>query len=81
MPEGKHTVGLENSTTFLKATREGHITGTATPLTRGRRSHVWEVAVTNDDGRLVAKGRVRMIVLENDASVAGETVALKTGGA
>ena len=77
MPDGKHTVGLENSTTFLRATREGTLTATGTPLTRGRRSHVWEVAITDDDGRLVAKGRVRMLVLENDAHLAGETVTLK----
>lgn len=78
MPEGKHTVGLENSTTFLRATREGTLTATGTPLSRGRRSHVWEVAITGDDGRLVAKGRVRMLVLEPDAQLAGEAVRVET---
>ncbi len=77
MPEGRHTVGLENSTTFLRATREGTLTARGTPLTRGRRSHVWEVEITDGAGRLVAKGRVRMLVLEGDATLAGEAVTVK----
>mgnify|MGYP002078543734 CR=1 FL=1 len=77
IPEGRHTVGLENSTTFLRATREGHLTATAPPLARGRRSHVWEVAVTDDGGRLVAKGRVRLLCLEGDAQLAGESVRFR----
>lgn len=77
MAEGRHTVGLENSTTFLRAVREGRLVGTATPLTRGRRSHVWEVEIRDADDRLAAKGRVRMLCLEGDARLAGETVALR----
>ena len=33
---GRSAVGLENATTFLKAVRDGTLTGRATPLTRGR---------------------------------------------
>ncbi|MEQ9324060.1 MAG: PaaI family thioesterase, partial [Polyangiaceae bacterium] len=74
----RSAVGLENATTFLKAVRDGTLTGRATPLTRGRRTQVWEVRVTDDDDRLVAQGRVRMLCLEGGAEVAGETVAVKT---
>jgi uncharacterized protein (TIGR00369 family) len=77
MAEGRHAVGLENSTTFVRAVREGRLVGTATPLTRGRRSHVWEVEIRDADDRLAAKGRVRMLCLEGGAQLAGETVALK----
>ena len=79
MPDGRHTVGLENSTTFLRATREGSLTARATPLARGRRSHVWEVEVRDDEDRLVAKGRVRMLCLEGDAQLAGEKVTVQAG--
>lgn len=75
---GRSAVGLENATTFLKAVREGTLTGRATPLSRGRRTQVWEVRITDDDDRLVAHGRVRMLCLEGGAQVAGETVAMKT---
>lgn len=78
-PLGYHTVGLENSTSFLRAVREGTLQARAVPLTRGRRTQVWEVTVTGDDGRVAATGRVRMICLEVGAEVAGETVDIKTG--
>jgi len=78
--EGRHTVGLENSTSFLRGVRGGTITGTATPLSLGRRSHVWEVAIRDAEERLVASGRVRMIVLDAGSDVGGEQVALKSGG-
>jgi uncharacterized protein (TIGR00369 family) len=76
--EGKNTVGLENSTSFLRAVRSGKLRCTARPLVRGRRSHVWEAQVHDDDGRLVASGRVRMLVLEQGARADGEAVVIKT---
>ncbi|MEZ4446113.1 MAG: PaaI family thioesterase [Polyangiaceae bacterium] len=78
MAIGRSAVGLENSTSFLRAVRDGVLTGRATPLARGKRSQVWQVEVTDGDQRLVATGRVRMLCLEAGAAVAGETVAVKT---
>jgi len=75
--EGRTTVGLENATSFLKAVREGTLRCTATPLVRGRRSHVWEARIEDDEGRTVAAGRVRMMVLEPGAAAAGSTVEMK----
>jgi 1,4-dihydroxy-2-naphthoyl-CoA hydrolase len=73
-------VGLENHTSFLHATRAGRLRVTARPLSRGRRTQVWEGHVTDDTGRLVATGRVRLMALDAGAVLAGETAALKTGG-
>lgn len=56
-------VGLENHTTFVRAARSGTIRGTARPVVRGRRTHVWEAEVRDDRGRLLATGRVRLLVL------------------
>jgi len=77
MAEGKSVVGLENSTSFLRAAREGVLRVRALPLTRGRRTQVWEGTVTDASGRAVATGRVRLLSLEADAALAGETVAVK----
>ena len=77
MPLGKTAVGLENTTSFLRAVRQGHLHGVGVPLARGRRSHVWQVTITDDDQRVVASGRVRMICMDTGAQVAGETVAMK----
>ncbi|HEU4728620.1 MAG TPA: PaaI family thioesterase [Kofleriaceae bacterium] len=77
MPKGQTAVGLENTTSFLRAVRSGTLIGIARPLHRGRASQVWEVEVRGDDGKLAATGRVRMLCLEPGAAVAGETVTLK----
>ena len=75
--EGKSTVGLENTTAFLRAVRSGTLRGTARPLARGRRSHVWEAEIKDDRDRLVASGRVRHMVLDPGAEADGETVTLE----
>ncbi|MBL4632611.1 MAG: PaaI family thioesterase [Kofleriaceae bacterium] len=76
MARGQTTVGLENTTSFLKAVRTGTLYGKAVPLTRGRRTHVWDVTITDDEQRIVATGRVRMLCLEQGTAIGGEVVAL-----
>ena len=76
LSEGKSVVGLENHTSFLRAVREGKLIATGKPVTRGRRSHVWEVSVAEESGRLVATGRVRLLILDAGADVAGGKLEL-----
>jgi 1,4-dihydroxy-2-naphthoyl-CoA hydrolase len=71
MGAGQSVVGLENSTSFLRACRGGKLTVTARPLTKGRRSQVWEATVTDESGKAVAAGRVRLMCLEPGAAIAG----------
>ncbi len=66
LPQGKSVVGLENHTSFLLAVREGKLRAVARPLMRGKRTQVWEAAITDAAGRTVATGHVRFIVLEGD---------------
>jgi 1,4-dihydroxy-2-naphthoyl-CoA hydrolase len=79
MPRGQTAVGLENTTSFLRAVRSGKLIGIARPLHRGRATQVWEAEIRGDDGKVAATGRVRMLCLEPGAKIAGETVALKSG--
>jgi len=74
MPRGQSVVGIENHTSFIRAVREGLIRVVARPLTRGRRSQVWEATASDEQGRLVATGRVRLLCLEPGSDLAGETV-------
>ena len=74
MPRGQHVVGLENHTSFLRAVRSGRLRAVAVPITRGRRSQVWEGRVLDEQDRLVATGRVRLINLEGDEELAGESI-------
>ncbi|MCA9626791.1 MAG: PaaI family thioesterase [Myxococcales bacterium] len=75
---GYSVVGLENSTSFVRAVREGTLTGRATPVHRGRRSQVWEATIEDEAGRTVANGRVRLMCLEPDVPLAGRGVAATT---
>jgi uncharacterized protein (TIGR00369 family) len=77
LPHGRTIVGLENHTSFLHAVREGVLRATARPLTRGRKTQVWEGTITDATGRVAASGRVRFLCLEPGATVAGETLGPK----
>ena len=77
MPRGQTTVGLENSTSFLRATRTGKLIGIGKPIHRGRSSQVWQVVVEDEAGKVAATGRVRMMCLAAGASLGGEVVAIK----
>ena len=79
LPRKRHTVGLENSTAFLRAVREGTLRGRAVPVAIGRRTHVWEATIRDDAGRAVATGRVRMLCVEQGTEIAGQTVAVQRG--
>jgi 1,4-dihydroxy-2-naphthoyl-CoA hydrolase len=50
----------------------------AKPLTRGRRTQVWEASVYDEAGKMAATGRVRLLVLEPGAEIAGEQVSIKS---
>lgn len=74
VPQGRSVVGVENHTSFVRAVRGGRITVTAKPITRGRRSQVWEATAVDEQGRIVSTGRVRLLCLERDAELAGRKV-------
>lgn len=55
-----HVVGLSNATHFIRAVRSGLLSVEATPLQRGRTQQLWQVFIADEQGRLVAKGEVRL---------------------
>ena len=57
-------VGIELNVNHLRAVTKGHITATGTPLHSGRSVAVWDVRVQDDDGRLIAVGRLTLAVRE-----------------
>src|SRR5438034_11843379 len=72
---GQHVVGLENNTSFIRAVRAGaRLRAVATPITRGRKTQVWDAKVEDGDGRVVATGRVRLLCLDKEEALAGEQV-------
>ena len=60
--EGKIAVGLSNFTSFMRPILSGHIHAEARRRHRGSTTWVWEVELTDDEGRLCALSRVTMAV-------------------
>jgi uncharacterized protein (TIGR00369 family) len=53
--DAKGTTTIESKTNFIGSAREGMtVIATATPIHRGRRTHVWQTRVETEEGKLVA---------------------------
>jgi uncharacterized protein (TIGR00369 family) len=55
-------VGIELNVNHLRAVTNGHVVATGTPLHAGRSVAVWDVRVQDDEGRLIAVGRLTLAV-------------------
>jgi len=66
-PKQKVCVGLEINTSHVKMVRDGFVTATARPLHLGKSTQLWDVPITDDEGRLVSTTRIRMAVLDRPA--------------
>jgi 1,4-dihydroxy-2-naphthoyl-CoA hydrolase len=62
--DGKAAMGLSNQTSFLRPITEGTIHARATRRHAGRTTWVWEVDITDDDGRLCVVTRMTVAVRE-----------------
>jgi uncharacterized protein (TIGR00369 family) len=60
--QGEIAVGLSNSTSFLRPITAGTIHARATRLHRGRTTWVWDVEISDDDGRACALTRMTIAV-------------------
>jgi uncharacterized protein (TIGR00369 family) len=58
--KGQVGVGLVNTTNILRPLTEGRVHIEAVPLSQGRTQQLWRVDITDDDGRLVAHGELRL---------------------
>lgn len=57
-------VGVNNNTDFFRAVSSGALVSTAVPLHQGRSQQVWIVETHDAEGRLVARGQLRVQNLE-----------------
>jgi 1,4-dihydroxy-2-naphthoyl-CoA hydrolase len=66
--EGKVAMGLSNQTSFLRPITDGTIHAEATRKHRGRGTWVWEVEISDDQGRLCVLTRMTVAVRSRPAS-------------
>lgn len=57
---GEFAVGLANHTDFLRPHRSGELRVTATPIQQGRTQQLWQCDITRPDGKLIARGQLRL---------------------
>ncbi|HQV69783.1 MAG TPA: hotdog fold thioesterase [Thermoflexales bacterium] len=60
----KIVVGLEINCNHIRAVRSGYVHGVAKPIHLGGTTHVWDIRITNDDGKLVCVSRLTLAVLD-----------------
>ncbi|HEX3098329.1 MAG TPA: hotdog fold thioesterase [Usitatibacter sp.] len=61
--EREAVVGLEINANHLRGKRDGVVTATATPVHVGRRTQVWEVRITDEQGKAVCVSRCTLAVI------------------
>lgn len=57
-------VGLEVNANHVRGVKSGTVTGRAKIVHAGRKTHLWQVDITNEEGKLVCTGRLTVIVVE-----------------
>jgi 1,4-dihydroxy-2-naphthoyl-CoA hydrolase len=57
---GQFAVGVNNNTDFIRSMTAGRLDVVAEPIQQGRTQQLWQVLLTREDGKLVARGQVRL---------------------
>lgn len=63
-PNRQHAVGLEINANHIRSVREGWVYGKVTPIHVGRTTHIWDIRITDEAGKLVCVSRLTVAVLE-----------------
>lgn len=61
-------VGLEINANHIRSAREGFVTGIASPLHIGANTHVWDVRIYDDLGKMICVSRLTVAVIPRKES-------------
>jgi len=62
-PNEEISVGLDINANHIRSAKSGIVTGVARPINIGRKIHVWEVKITDEEGKLTCVSRLTVSVL------------------
>ena len=65
-PREKRVVGLEVNANHVRSVSSGYVYAVAEPLHLGNRTQLWQIQITNDEGKLVCIARLTVAVLDSD---------------
>jgi 1,4-dihydroxy-2-naphthoyl-CoA hydrolase len=58
-----YCVGIEINANHIRSVKQGYVTGTCTPLHLGSSTHVWDIRIIDEAGKLVCVSRLTVAVL------------------
>ncbi|MDF9797424.1 1,4-dihydroxy-2-naphthoyl-CoA hydrolase [Catalinimonas alkaloidigena] len=62
--EKQFCVGLEINANHIKAVKEGYVYGKAKAIHIGRKTHIWEVRIVDEQEKLICISRLTVAVLD-----------------
>jgi uncharacterized protein (TIGR00369 family) len=68
-PEKQEVRGIELSINHLRAKREGEIFATARIIHQGRSIHLWEIKITDEEGKLISLCKLTNMILPRKPKV------------
>jgi uncharacterized protein (TIGR00369 family) len=68
-PEKQEVRGIELSANHLRAKREGEIFATARIIHQGRSIHLWEIKITDEEGKLISLCKLTNMILPRKPKV------------
>jgi len=60
----QYCVGLDINANHVKGVKSGFVFGTTRPIHIGKKTHVWEIKITNEQNELVCISRITMAVID-----------------
>ncbi|SFC32931.1 1,4-dihydroxy-2-naphthoyl-CoA hydrolase [Flexibacter flexilis DSM 6793] len=64
-PEKQYCVGLEINANHVSGVRDGYVYGKASAVHIGGSTHIWEIRITTETGKLVCISRITMAILNH----------------
>lgn len=56
-------VGIEINANHIRSKKEGMVTATAQLLHKGRKSHIWDIRITDEEDKLISVCRLTNMIL------------------
>jgi uncharacterized protein (TIGR00369 family) len=60
----QRAVGLEINANHLRGKKEGLVTATATPIHKGRSTHVWSIEIKDEAGKHICVSRCTLAIID-----------------
>jgi 1,4-dihydroxy-2-naphthoyl-CoA hydrolase len=60
----QYCVGLEINANHIKSVKSGFVFGITKPVHIGKKTHVWEIRITNEQQELVCISRITMAIID-----------------